>query len=262
MDEKFRDCARKWTVVKLCILPINGGVAMNLSIAICDDEASICDLYKEKVAEFMQGQGVVAKITTFHDSVAFLNILHEESFALILLDIDMPGVTGLQIAEKMSTLPQKPLLVFVTNQDALVYETFQYHPFSFIRKSFLETELEKVLAQVLSELGNGQQRFVFKNGKDTVAVLLSDILYFEAEGNYIVVHTKQAVYRMRDTMTRLEHELDKKGFVRIHKGFLVNQEAVYKLGNEEVVLADGGILPIGRSNREQSREKLMRYLFS
>lgn len=235
---------------------------MNLNIAICDDEASICDLYKEKVAGFMQSQGVTAKIKTFHDSVAFLNILQEESFELILLDIDMPGVTGLQIAEKMRTLPQKPLLVFVTNQDALVYETFQYHPFSFIRKSFLETELEKVLTQALSELRAEGQKFAFKNGKEAVAVLLSDILYFEAEGNYLVMHTKQDVYRMRDTMTRLENELDKKGFVRIHKGFLVNQEAVYKLGNEEVVLSDGSILPIGRNNREQTKEKLMRYLFS
>ncbi len=235
---------------------------MNLNIAICDDEAFICDLYREKVADFMHRQGVEAKITTFHESVAFLNTLQEESFELILLDIDMPEVTGLQIAERMGSLPQKPLLVFVTNQDALVYETFQYHPFSFIRKSFLEAELEKVLAQALSELRAGGQKFAFKNGKETVAVLRSDILYFEAEGNYLVMHTKQAVYRMRDTMTRLENELDKKGFVRIHKGFLVNQEAVYKLGNEEVVLSDGGILPIGRSNRDQTKERLMRYLFS
>ncbi len=236
--------------------------AMDLKIAICDDEASICDLYREKTADYMQRRGVMAKIATFQDSVAFLNKLYEEEFGLILLDIDMPGMTGLEIAEKMQTLPYKPLLVFVTSQDALVYETFQYHPFSFIRKSFLEAELEKVLGQALCELQSGQRKFVFRNGKETVGVLLSDISYFEAEGNYIIMHTASGVYRLRDTMTRLECELEKKGFVRIHKGFLVNQEKVYKLGNEEVVLADGATLPIGRSNREQTKEKLMRYLFS
>lgn len=233
-----------------------------LKIAICDDEQSICDLYKEKIADFFTRQSVKANIETFHNPVVFLNHLYEAEYGLILLDIDMPGLTGLEVAEKMQNLPYKPLLVFVTNQDAMVYETFQYHPFGFIRKSFLEAELESVLLQALAELQGRQQKFVFKNGRETVAVPLSDICYFEAEGNYIMMHTKQIVYRLRDTMTRLEKELEMRGFVRIHKGFLVNQEMVYKLGNEEIVLSGGGVLPIGRSNKEQAREKLTRYLFS
>jgi len=233
-----------------------------LQIAICDDEQFICDLYKEKIADFFKRQSVAANIMTFNDSVAFLNHLYEAEYGLILLDIDMPGLTGFEVAGKMQNLPYKPLLVFVTNQDELVYETFQYHPFGFIRKSFLEAELENVLLQALIEIQDRQQKFVFKNGRETVAVHLSDICYFEAEGNYIVMHTKNIVHRLRDTMTRLEKELEMRGFVRIHKGFLVNQEMVYKLGNDEIVLNDGVVLPIGRSNKEQAREKLTRYLFS
>lgn len=231
-----------------------------LKIAICDDEIRICKLYREKVQLFMGEKGIKADINVFSEPQAFLENLQKQSYNIILLDIDMPQISGLEIAKEMKQLQQKSLLIFVTNQDALVFETFQYHPFSFIRKSLLEEELYLVLCQAVEELANRQSRYTFKCEKETVTVLLADILYLEAEGNYIMLHTKQAAYRIRETMTHVERALAPKGFVRIHKGFLVNQEAVFRIGNDEITLENGAVLPIGRSNKEQTKETLMRYL--
>lgn len=95
----------------------------------------------------------------------------------------MPGLDGLEIAARMSQLPYKPILIFVTCQDALVYQTFQYHPFGFIRKSCVEQELEPVLLEALEE-----------------------ILYFEAFENYLNLHTEHTVYRIWGTMLNVERQ--------------------------------------------------------
>lgn len=233
-----------------------------MKIAICDDEPKICSLYQTKVQSIMQEHKTEASVETFHKPLEFLAALKEREYELILLDIDMPKLDGLQLAEQMQTFQRKPLLIFVTNQDALVYQTFQYHPFSFIRKSFLEEELEAVLMQALEELAGRQSRYTFRCEKETVSLLLSEILYLEAEGNYILIHAKGHIYRFRETLTNVERELNPKGFVRIHKGFLVNQEAVYRIGSDEVTLSNQERLPIGRSNKEQAKERLMRYLLT
>lgn len=233
-----------------------------LKIALCDDELKICGLYRDKIQRWMEENGIESAISIYSKPQEFLTDLQKTAYSLVFLDIDMPGISGLQIAGEMKSMAQRPLLIFVTNQDALVYQTFQYHPFGFIRKSFLGEELSVVLGQAVEELRNRQRRYTFKCEKETITVQLSDIMYLEAEGNYIMLHAKETVYRIRETMTNVEKELETKGFVRIHKGFLVNEEAVYRIGSDDVTLADGVVLPIGRSNKEQAKEKLMRYLMA
>lgn len=233
-----------------------------IKIAICDDEPKICSLYQTKVQFILKEHGTEASIDTYAQPLEFLEALKVQEYDLMLLDIDMPEMSGLQIAEKIQELPKKPLLIFVTNQDALVYQTFLYHPFSFIRKSFLDEELEIVLFQALKELAGRKIRYTFRCEKETVSLLLHEILYLEAEGNYIQLHTRDGIYRFRETLASVERELEQQGFVRIHKGFLVNQEAVYRIGSDEVILLNKERLPIGRSSKEQAKERLMRYLLT
>ena len=233
-----------------------------IKIAICDDEPKICSVYQTRVQFILKGQKIKSSIDIYTQPLEFLEALKAKAYDIILLDIDMPELSGLQLAEKIQGLPGKPLLIFVTNQDALVYQTFLYHPFSFIRKSFLEEELETVLLQAVKEVSGRKIRYTFRCGKETVSLLLSDILYLEAEGNYIRLHTQDTDYRFRETLANVERELEPQGFVRIHKGFLVNQEAVYRIGSDEVTLFDQERLPIGRSNKEQVKERLTRYLLA
>lgn len=88
--------------------------------------------------------------------------------------------------------------------------------------------------------------FTFKSGAENVKVRLPEILYFESDGNYLRLVTSGGEYRLRDTVGAVESVLAAQGFIRIHRGFLVNQEAVRILGAEEAELVSGKRLPIGR----------------
>ena len=91
-------------------------------------------------------------------------------------------------------------------------------------------------------------------------VPLDTILYFEADGNYLRLVTSEGEYRFRETLYGVESALAELGFVRIHKGFLVNQAAVQMLGREELVMTSKETLPIGKSYAQEAKRKLMRYM--
>lgn len=227
-----------------------------MRIYLCDDEAKII----EEVSSKVKKQLPEAELEAFSSGSALLENLCQNSCDILLLDIDMPGLSGMEVAEQLTKLPQKPLLVFVTGHDELVYESFQYHPFGFVRKQFLNIELEKVLMDCKKELEQKQRHFNFRTAEGEVCLLLSEIHCFESDANYLKLYTEQREYRFRSTIGAVEAALTKEGFLRVHKGFLVNQVSIRVFGTEQVELVDGRILPVGKTYGEAAKQQFMRYL--
>lgn len=227
-----------------------------MEIYICDDEPKILEDIKQKVMECK----ISEIIKTFTSGRELLDELEANVCDILLLDIDMPEINGMDIADRLLKLEKRPLLIFVTSHDELVYDSFQYHPFGFIRKSFLDSEIKKVLADCVKELESNSRYFNFRTEGKDIRVLLSEISYFEADGNYLKLFTGNGEYRFRSTVTAVENSLSNQGFIRIHKGFLVNQSAVRVLSSEEAHLTDGTLLPIGKTYVEEAKKQLMRYM--
>lgn len=229
-----------------------------MKLYLCDDELKI----REEISEVVSNALPEAEVCCFSDGKNLLKQLNREPCDILLLDIDMPELSGMDVAEQLVKLPQKPLLIFVTNHDELVYESFRYHPFGFVRKQFLEQELDKVLKDCMAELEQGKQHFNFRTEGKEVCLPLAELFFFESEGNYLKVYAKGAQYRFRSTITAVEAALKKDGFLRLHKGFLVNQSAIRLFGTEEVELTDGRTLPVGKTYAEEAKQQFMRYLRS
>lgn len=227
-----------------------------MRIAVCDDERRILSDMEKKIKTLFPKSVVAA----FADGGHLLEGMSAQDFDVLLLDIDMPKVNGLEIAEQLKKSAHKPLLVFVTSHDELVYDSLQYHPFGFIRKNHFDEEIGRVLRDCEKENADREQHFTFKSGAETVRISLSEILYLESDGNYLRLFTKEAEYRLRDTITAVENTLYGKGFIRLHRGFLVNQKAVRILGTEEAELITGVKVPIGRSYAEEAKKRLMEYM--
>lgn len=229
-----------------------------MKIYLCDDEQKM----REEIADRVSTWLPEAEVSTFAGGRELLQQLKENACDILLLDIDMPELSGMEVAKHLAELPKKPLLVFVTGHDELVYESFQYHPFGFVRKQFLDEELGRVLKDCEAEIEQGKRHFNFRMDGKEVCLLLSELLYFESEGNYLKVYTEGEEYRFRSTITAVEGTLKKDGFIRLHKGFLVNQSAIRLFGTEVAELTDGTSLPVGKTYAEEAKQQFMRYLRS
>lgn len=230
-----------------------------MKIAVCDDESKIL----EEIAAFIEKEFPGSRVLTFSDGKSFLSSIKESSAAepdLLLIDIDMPGMSGMEVAAALAEEKSRSLIVFVTAHDELVYDSFKYHPFAFVRKKYLEDELRAVLKDCQKEIDGRSRRFVFQNGGQTINLAQSEILYFEGQANYLAIHTAGGEFRMRSTMAAIEEELKNKGFLRIHKGFLVNLEHVKILKTENLELDNGELLPIGKSYSDEAKKSILRYM--
>lgn len=227
-----------------------------MKIVICDDERKMVEDIEKMVRELMPEETV----KTCLSGDALLEMLRTEEADAVLLDIDMPEKSGLEVAGLMNAAGKKPILIFVTAHDELVYDSLKHHPFAFVRKRYLREELPEVLADCIRELQTKEKRFHFRAEGGEVSVLLSDITYFEAEGNYLIVHLQTGTYRLRSTMTAVQNTLEPEGFIRAHKGFLVNQEFVTVMTQDELRLASGEVIPIGKLYAGTVKEQILRYM--
>ena len=226
-----------------------------MKIAVCDDENKIV----EEITSFIKKDFPSSEVKAYSDGESFLASSVERP-EVLLLDIDMPGISGMEVAAALTREKVQTLIVFVTAHDELVYDSFKYHPFAFVRKKFLEEELKAVLSDCEKQLESRNKNFVFQNASKLVTLSRSDILYFEGQANYLAIHTTSDEYKMRSTMTGVEKELEDSDFLRIHKGFLVNLEHIRVLKTEELELDNGTVLPIGKSYSEAAKKSILKYM--
>ena len=229
-----------------------------MKIAVCDDEIPILEDMATEIQRLIPN----GSVATFTDGMVLLESLSSGEWDILLLDIDMPGLDGLEIAAWLGEgdCRRTPMLVFVTGHDELVYDSLKFHPFGFIRKSHFREEIGGLLQDCEKALQEKDRCFTFKSGAENVRIRLAEILYFEGDGNYLRLVTQGKEYRFRDTVGAVESVLAAQGFIRLHRGFLVNQEAVRVLGPEEAELVSGEKLPIGRSYGEAARKRLLEYM--
>lgn len=230
-----------------------------LKIAICDDEPKILDELALKIESVFSSEEKTYIYKT-NNPFDLLEHLNENQVDVLFLDIDMPKISGMDIAEKLINDNSDTLLVFVTSHDALVYKSFRYHPFSFIRKSHFDEEITSVAKSIIEEFNKSSEFFSFKTVDGMYRIVISDILYFESDSNYLNLHTHKEDYRFRGTLSSLERELSSKGFIRTHKGFLVNQQHIYAVKGDDIILCNNKLLPIGRTNKESVKHAIMRYM--
>lgn len=229
-------------------------------IAICDDEEKILYDMQKKIENCFVSQGIEAEYFCTTDSEKMLEHIKEESVDVLFLDIDMPHISGMDIASYLKENKPEVLFVFVTSQEALVYQSFAYRPFGFVRKTHVDAELEELVIRIKRELGEKRQELTITKGQELIRVVKQEIIYIEAEGNYLNLCTKQEMLKVRDTMTNMENELKENGFVRCHKGYLVNAHLIEKTKGAQIELrgeTQKHIVPIGRSYEKDVKKKIL-----
>lgn len=123
---------------------------MMLKIAVCDDDETMLGFLTDKISEIYNQNSIEFVIRPFLSGKFFLNSHKEYPFDVVFLDIDMPEISGFDIAEQVNNISET-LIVFVTSHDELVYSSIKFRPFRFIRKTYIEAELGETLTAVNTE---------------------------------------------------------------------------------------------------------------
>lgn len=237
-----------------------------IQIAICDDNREDRIRIKREVERIyrplfdMEQNGIeISMFETGNDLMRGLDPILD--YQLLLLDIDMPGIDGMQIAEAIEGKPHKVNLIFVTNRNDLVFEAIHFRPFRFLRKECLHQELEEALLALTQKIKSEAVLCEFESGSETVKLSVNEIIFLESSGHYVRVHTQTGETKIvRGKISEFEERLKSHGFVRIHIGYLVNIRNIFSISSKGAVLDNHAVLPISRKNVERVKRMHADYI--
>lgn len=233
-----------------------------MQIGICDDNKRDMDMITRAV------ETAIVPLTSGYELHLFYSgnelIRHMEEvleYDILLLDINMPDIDGIQIADKLNQSKALVNIIFVTNMVDLVFEAIRYSPFRFIRKERIYEEMDEAMTAVLEKIRNETLLYEFGTGRETIKILIRDMVYLESQGHYIHIHTSdKKVHTIRGKISSYDEKLRDLGFVRIHVGYLVNIRCIYSISRKGVVLDNGEILPVSRRNADKIKNQHANYV--
>lgn len=242
-----------------------------VSVLIADDEP----VARAGLRHLLRGQAWLHCVGEAADGPAALAAIEALRPELVFLDIQMPGLSGTEVLRRLGlTGAPVPVVVFTTAHAEHAVTAFELGALDYLLKPFgaerLNATLERVRAALgapcppalerLAELmGRGPlTRLFVRSGLAIVPVAVAEVTHFEAVGDYVAVHTGGASHLLHLALARLEERLDGERFVRIHRGCIVNLDAVQRFrraanGQLSAELKDGRSLPVSRSRSQALR---------
>jgi DNA-binding LytR/AlgR family response regulator len=181
----------------------------------------------------------------------------------MFLDIHMPALSGLDIARVISRFAKPPVIVFVTADEAQALEAFELAAVDYVLKPVRRERLyESVrrIAEIVEDSTPARADLVtVDQGGVTKMIPRSEIRFVQAQGDYVQLHTKDAKYLVRVTLNDLEEQWAARGFLRIHRSFLVSIDHVDHIrirDGKATVAINGAELPVSRRSLPSVRDRL------
>lgn len=227
-----------------------------VKFAVCDDEREIADLVSEKLREYYPDE---CEIKCYVDGESLIADSARELFDAFFLDIGMPGLDGLSLAEKIRADNPFAKIIFVTNNTELANIGYLYGAFRYVRKFALEEELREAALSLKHEFDMQSEFLLLKTPFGEVVKAVNSIRYFEVKGHQVTAFFDDTEERVSGTLNEYEERLKSNGFIRIHKSFLVNFRFIEYVGKTAVKLTDGSTLALSRNRVSETKRKLLAF---
>lgn len=232
-----------------------------MKIAIIDDEQICLNQIEEQVRNVCENNNLEHKIICY-DSPA--HIVDEEDFSafdIVLLDIDMPGINGIELASEINKHRRSetiPYIIFVSAMDHLVFEALEQFPYSFVRKSHLE-DIDKCILNI-HKMRKISPVYGVKIGRTTKLIELDKTIYLEKQGNYVNFYTTEGVLQERSLIDDKYRDLAQFGFVRPHVGAIANAKYITDINSNYLRLTNGKEMSISRTYKKEIKSKFQEWL--
>jgi DNA-binding LytR/AlgR family response regulator len=232
-----------------------------LTALVIDDERPALD-----ELTFLLGKDPrIGEIVAKDSATEALLALQERQIDVIFLDIQMPGLTGIELAQVLARFRDPPPVVFVTAHETHAVEAFELRAIDYVLKPVRAERLAEAVRRVTEASVHGapdvDQQIPVERAGITRFVSRSDIRYVEAQGDYARLHTATDSHLVRSSLSTLEEEWAEAGFARIHRSLLVSLRHVDEVrfqGNRCSVVIGDAVLQVSRRHTPQLREALHR----
>jgi len=221
---------------------------MKLKCIIVDDEEPFIELMEI----FVRVHPRLELVSSCRSANDAREILANNDIDLMFLDIEMPGLSGMDLVRSSKHLPQ---VIFVSSHTEFALEAFEYDVTDYIVKPPTEQRFNKAVAKAIKTFGYQalvaeKEHLYFKVDSNLVKVKFNDISCVESLGDYIKLYEGDNRHIILATMNSMQNTLGADRFMRIHRKFIVSLEAITKIDNYNVELEGGKVIQVSKPNRQ------------
>jgi len=238
-----------------------------MTIAICDDEPLELENTRLTVADFIANKHLSALITV-HTYLNANDLLHHiekyGGFDMLILDIIMPGINGIELAQEIRRHNSSCIIIFLTSSPEYAVTSYNVNAFNYLLKPFVPDELRSLLNKALMQIEDAKSTsIIIKEAGKLTRVQIHAIQYVECMKHTLHFHLRNndiltchsPMYEFNDIL------MADKRFIKCHKSFIVNLNFVMSISSKDFIMNDKTLIPISRQVYQQIKNAYIDYFF-
>lgn len=210
---------------------------MTIKCIVVDDEPLAVNI----LVKYVSQTPILKLVATCSDAMEALSVIKKENIDLVLLDINMPKLSGVSLVR---ALKNPPMVIFTTAYPDFAVEGYELEAIDYLLKPFSFERFQKAIEKVESKakLINNENEYIqehiyIKSDKKLFRVLFDDIFYLEAYGDYVKVFTRERMLLTKQKLAALTKELPKNQFIQIHRSYVISIKAIDFIEGNNVLVA-------------------------
>lgn len=233
-------------------------------IAACDDSAEDLAALSALLERWQKERQTPLRFRTFHSASTLLDSAEREPFTLYLLDIMMPGISGMSAAKELRALRSDADIVFLTSSPGFAYESYSVHAMDYLLKPVVAPALFAILDRLAQREQRPQEGLTLKSGAALLRVPFRQLAFVEVTGRRLHFNLADgSTYDITGTLSEYEPLLlNRIEFVRPHRSYIVNLYQIAALSPKEIQTFSGNRLPVSRLLYPQLQKDYLQLLFS
>jgi len=229
-----------------------------MRICLVDDDSSQLDYLKVLIEKWANNKNVSMDINYYHSAEEMLFETSESyPFDLIVLDIQMGKMNGIELAQKIRETDKNIVIAFVSGMADYVFDGYEVQALRYILKPIKDDKVYELLDYVDANKQEMDKYIILSVLGEKKKVNHEDILYLESMGHYVVVHLKDTKYDYKYNISDLYQELAGSIFIKTHRSYIVNLKYVEKITRSECHLINQIKIPLSRSSYKAVNQKFI-----
>ena len=235
---------------------------MIISCVVCDDVRKEAEYAKEKILKIYEKCDFTCEVAVYTKGHHLMSAIEDNrNIHLMVLDVEMPDVSGLDLARAVRDLGKKCIIIFLTSHSDYAIDGYELGVFRFIPKNRIDEMFEKALLDAAEKIKlQFRKTFLIQHQDSIEKIYYDDINYITKDGKNSVIHlTNKQTLQVRKTLSDIFDELNSPEFLFIDRGCITNIDNVWKVDKKDWICANGTRLPMSGSVRSTIKEKLFTY---
>ena len=230
-----------------------------IRIAIVEDEPTERDRIKVYLEEIAQEDQTQFDIEQYSSGMAFV-MRGMKDYDLVLMDIDMPNLNGIETAKALRKVDQSATLIFVTNMAQYAISGYEVNAIDFILKPVNRYSFAIKIKRAISRTAKKNDNAIQIKMDGTIFLVhMYQIMYLEVDGHYVIFHTTQGGYKEYTTLKLAQKRINSSHFVQCNQSFLINMKYIESVSRESVTVG-GTIIYISRKMKTEFMNAVLDFL--